>query len=101
MTREVFICSSLASPKPLPSVAAQNAARFIDYPENMRKVVEALKPPFHYLMETEVHVYAFSVAANVLLSFFPFLIVTMSLSRRVFGLAGAAGAIDLALRGYF
>ncbi|MEP7351704.1 MAG: YihY/virulence factor BrkB family protein [Acidobacteriota bacterium] len=34
-----------------------------------------------YIMQTEVHVYAFSIAANVLLSFFPFLIVCMSLGR--------------------
>ena len=36
-------------------------------------------------MHTEVHIYAFSVAANVLLSFFPFLIVMLSLPRQVFG----------------
>ncbi len=52
-------------------------------------------------MQTEVHVYAFSVAANILLSFFPFLIVMLSLSRRVFGEQAAVGAIDLALRDYF
>ena len=52
-------------------------------------------------MQTEVHVYAFSVAANVLLSFFPFLIVMLSVSRRVFGEPAAAAAIDLALRDYF
>ena len=52
-------------------------------------------------MQTEVHVYAFSVAANVLLSFFPFLIVILSLSRLVFGEQAAVGAIDLALRDYF
>jgi uncharacterized BrkB/YihY/UPF0761 family membrane protein len=52
-------------------------------------------------MQTEVHVYAFSVAANVLLSFFPFLIVTLSISRLVFGDQAAVSAIDLALRDYF
>src|SRR6266404_750803 len=60
-----------------------------------------LTQTFRYWMQTEVHVYAFSVAANVLLSFFPFLIVMLSLSRRVFGQQAAAGAIDLALRDYF
>lgn len=52
-------------------------------------------------MQTEVHVYAFSVAANVLLSFFPFLIVMLSISRHVFGEQAAVAAIDLALRDYF
>jgi uncharacterized BrkB/YihY/UPF0761 family membrane protein len=60
-----------------------------------------LAPTFRFWMRTEVHVYAFSVAANVLLSFFPFLIVSISLSGRVFGQFNAPAAIDLALKDYF
>jgi membrane protein len=56
---------------------------------------------FHYWMNTEVHVYGFSIAANVLLSFFPFLIVMLSLMREVFGLDGAANAINMVLNDYF
>ena len=52
-------------------------------------------------MRTEVHVYAFSVAANVLLSFFPFLIVSISLSRIFFNQFTTVAAIDLALKDYF
>jgi membrane protein len=37
-----------------------------------------------YLLRTEVHTFAFSVAANALLSFFPFVLVIMTLIRRVF-----------------
>ena len=37
-----------------------------------------------YLMETEVHTYAFSVAANAILAFFPFFVLLMTLVRRVF-----------------
>jgi membrane protein len=37
-----------------------------------------------YLMQTEVHTFAFSVAANALLSFFPFVVLMMTLIRRVF-----------------
>lgn len=37
-----------------------------------------------YMCETEVHTYAFSVAANAILSFFPALVLMMSLSRKVF-----------------
>ena len=51
----------------------------------MRRFVSGLGLTLRYWMQTEVHVYAFSVAANVLLSFFPFLIIMLSLSRRIFG----------------
>jgi len=37
-----------------------------------------------YLMRTEVHTFAFSVAANAILSFFPFVLLLMTLIRRVF-----------------
>lgn len=37
-----------------------------------------------YLMHTEVHTYAFSVAANAILSFFPFVLVMLTLTRSVF-----------------
>jgi membrane protein len=37
-----------------------------------------------YLMRTEVHTFAFSVAANAILSFFPFVMLMMTLIRRVF-----------------
>ena len=37
-----------------------------------------------YLMRTEVHTFAFSVAANAILSFFPFMVLLMTLVRRVF-----------------
>jgi len=48
-----------------------------------------------------VHVYAFSMAANVLLSFFPFLIVMVSICRHVLGWAAAESTIFLALETYF
>jgi membrane protein len=38
----------------------------------------------HYLMRTEVHTFAFSVAANAILSFFPFVVLLMTLIRNVF-----------------
>lgn len=37
-----------------------------------------------YLMQPEVHTYAFSVAANAILSLFPFILLLFSLSRNVF-----------------
>ncbi len=65
------------------------------------KFFRALAPTFRYWMQTEVHVYAFSIAANVLLSFFPFLIVSLSLSRLFFDYQTTVAAIDFALRDYF
>lgn len=67
----------------------------------MRRAYAALAPTFRYWMQTEVHVYAFSVAANVLLSFYPFLIVMMSVSRLLFNEQATIAAIQLALRDYF
>src|SRR5579885_2819401 len=37
-----------------------------------------------YLLHTEVHTFAFSVAANAILSFFPFVLLLMTLTERVF-----------------
>lgn len=61
----------------------------------------ACMPTIRYWMETEVHVYAFSIAANVLLSFYPFLLVMMSICRYVLKWEGAEQAILIALNDYF
>ena len=37
-----------------------------------------------YMMRTEVHTYAFSVAANTILSLFPFIVLLLTVSRNVF-----------------
>jgi membrane protein len=37
-----------------------------------------------YMTRTEVHTYAFSVAANVILSLFPFIVMMLTISRQVF-----------------
>src|SRR6266404_302913 len=41
-------------------------------------------PTLAYLAKTEAHTYAFSVAANAILSFFPFMVLLMWLIRNVF-----------------
>jgi len=53
-----------------------------------------------YLSQTEVHVYALSVAASVLLSLYPFLTVMFSLVH-LFNSALAEQALNLALLDYF
>ena len=56
---------------------------------------------FSYLSQTEVHVYALAISASVLLSFFPFLIVMLTLLRDVFHFPAAERALVLALGDYF
>jgi membrane protein len=72
-----------------------------DRPSLLSRIWAALSPTLRYWMQTEVHVYSFSVAANVLLAFFPFLIVSVSLSRVFFDQQTTVSAIDFALRDYF
>jgi YihY family inner membrane protein len=60
----------------------------------------ACMPTVRYWMEVEVHVYAFSIAANVLLSFYPFLIVIVSICRYVLKWPGAEQAILLAVNDF-
>jgi YihY family inner membrane protein len=45
-------------------------------------LAELLRSSVRYLFETEVHAYAFSIAANALLSFFPFTLILLAICRR-------------------
>ena len=56
---------------------------------------------WHYILETEVHVYAFAIGGNVLLSLWPFLMVMISLCRNVFHWSAAEEAIYVAVKDYF
>src|SRR5207245_879253 len=60
-----------------------------------------LAPTVRYWMETEVHVYAFSIAANVLLSFYPMLLVMTSVCSRLLHWKSAVEAIYFAINDYF
>ena len=51
------------------------------------------RPTINYCMQVEVHVYALSVAASILLSFFPFLIVMVSLCKYLLEWPAAVKAI--------
>jgi membrane protein len=53
-----------------------------------------------YLMRTEVHTFAFSVAANAILSFFPFMVLLMTLIRRVFHSKAMYDVVVALLRDY-
>lgn len=60
-----------------------------------------LKSVGHYLLQAEAHVYAFSIAANVLLAFFPFMLVMIAICRHVLQWPSAEVAIYLAIKDYF
>ena len=47
-----------------------------------RKLADFLLASVRYLFETEVHAYAFSIAANAYLSFFPFNLILLAICRR-------------------
>ncbi len=53
-----------------------------------------------YLMQTEVHTYAFSVAANSILSFFPFIVLLLTVVRRVFHSQAMYNVVLQLLRDY-
>lgn len=66
-----------------------------------RELWQDWKAVARYLLGTESHVYAFSIAANVLLSFFPFLLVMIALCRHVLDWPAAELSIYVAIRDYF
>lgn len=53
-----------------------------------------------YLMRTEVHTFAFSVAANAILSFFPFVVLLLTVTRRVFHSQAMFDVVVQLLRDY-
>ena len=57
-------------------------------------------PTLKYWMEVEVHVFGFSIAANVLLSFFPFLLVLVWFCRSI-GWDSAEQAVYFAMSDLF
>jgi len=59
------------------------AARFLLHPWK-HMLLHRGWPTLKYLMKTEAHTYAFSVAANAILSFFPFMVLLMWFIKNVF-----------------
>jgi len=76
VTPAVATPARVAEAKPAP-VVAKGLARIT---RGSGRVLSTTK----YLLRTEVHTFAFSVAANAILSFFPFVVLLMTLIRNVF-----------------
>jgi membrane protein len=68
-------------------------------PSNATLVDEVLSL-VRYMAQTEVHTYAFSVAANAILSLFPFIVMMFTIARLVFHSAAMESAIADMIR-YF
>jgi membrane protein len=59
-----------------------------------------LSSTLKYVLRTEVHTFAFSVAANAILSFFPFVLLLLTLIRRVFRSPAMYDVVVQLLRDY-
>ena len=55
----------------------------------------------NYLLDSEVHTFAFSVAANAILSFIPFVVLLYTLSLSVFHSQAMAGVVSDLVANYF
>lgn len=80
--------SSSNSPLAAPPSAAEAPVAQPARGRSLRSAFQGLRrralPTLKYLLRTEVHTYAFSVAANGILSFFPFVVLLLTLTRRAF-----------------
>jgi membrane protein len=74
--------ATLATPEPSPA-EAPSAAIAVLRPSVPSGIGSQLVELARYLGRTEVHTYAFSVAANVILSLFPFIVLLLTITRRV------------------
>ena len=58
-----------------------------------KEIGKRLLPSLRYISSTEVHAYAFSIAANAYLSFFPFTLLLLTVCRRWLGWESASRVI--------
>jgi YihY family inner membrane protein len=84
---------SAAAGPPRPVVAPQNAKWY-----RWRKDGVAL---VNYLLDSEVHTFAFSVAANAILSFIPFMVLLYKLTKFVFKSPTMISVVTDTIRNFF
>jgi membrane protein len=82
------------------AAAAATAAERLAAPLQPVPFVRRLMLTAGYLMRLEVHTFAFSVAANAILSFFPFMVLLLTLIRRVFHSKSMYEVVIALLRDY-
>jgi uncharacterized BrkB/YihY/UPF0761 family membrane protein len=66
-----------------------------------KALLKSIWPSLRFLLQTEVHVYSFAVAANVLISFFPFLVAMLLLCTYVLHWKAAVDVIFHTINDYF
>ena len=87
--------------KPVSSITPIMPAEETDEAQHCAASAESLvRATARYMLRTDVHTFAFSVAANAILSFFPFLLVLMTLIRYVFHSNVMYGVVENLLRDY-
>jgi membrane protein len=69
---------------PIPTLPQDDAVRQRTVRLVPRRSPSLILSTVKYLTRTDVHTFAFSVAANSILSFFPFVVLLMTIIRRVF-----------------
>ncbi len=80
----VTILEVSSSTAPVPAKAATHIPKETWSQASARQLREQFWPTIKYLTRTDVHTFAFSVAANAILSFFPFVLLMLTLSRKTF-----------------
>src|ERR1700687_3866964 len=86
--------------RPIPVLPPTEAAPLRPARLPRRRPPNLILATARYLMRTDVHTFAFSVAANAILSFFPFVVLMMTLIRRVFHSRVMADLVVELLRDY-
>jgi YihY family inner membrane protein len=76
--------SIMATPQAGDEAVSQTLAAADAVPVAESGTWQQVKALAHYMAKTEVHTYAFSVAAQVILSLFPFIVLLLTLAQRVF-----------------
>ncbi|MBI3695706.1 MAG: YihY/virulence factor BrkB family protein [Acidobacteria bacterium] len=66
----------------------------------MLRLISFFAPTLKFLLQTEIHVYAFAISANLLLSFFPFLVLLLSVCQHLLHWRKATDVIYLALQDF-
>jgi len=85
---------------PIPTVERRESMTAKPSVPVRRRPAGLLLSTIKYLTRTDVHTFAFSVAANAILSFFPFLVLMMTIIRRVFHSEVMVGVVKDLLRDY-
>jgi len=101
MDSDSILSATATAPALSPESFAKTAAEPWKLPEKhpwKQMILQRGLPTLRYLLKTESHTFAFSVAANAILSFFPFIFLLMWLVRNVFHSQAMLLAVDQLVR---